>query len=160
LKCQNNLKQIGLAMHMYNDTNNRLPAGWGTSTSIKPSPGWSWAVLILPNVEQQNLYYLLNPDLITPGAAALTASTQTALPIYRCPSDPGQQTDAVLGSFGMSNYVCNREVLGPDVNNNPTNLSIQTIPDGSSNTILVGERDSVRNIGAVYVRASQTSASF
>ena len=39
-------------------------------------------------------------------------------------------------------------------------MSIQGIQDGSSNTILVGERDSVRNIAAVWVRSSVTAASF
>src|SRR5580700_6890602 len=68
-KCTNNLKQIGLAMHMYNDTYNKLPTGWVTigTSGATPSPGWSWCVLILPYVEQQNLYTLLNPDVTTPG---------------------------------------------------------------------------------------------
>jgi Protein of unknown function (DUF1559) len=39
-------------------------------------------------------------------------------------------------------------------------LSIQGISDGSSNTILVGERESVKDIGACWLRANQTSASF
>src|SRR5207248_9477797 len=51
-KCQNNLKQIGLALHMYQDTNSKLPAGWVTTTTTKPSPGWSWATLILPQIQQ------------------------------------------------------------------------------------------------------------
>jgi prepilin-type processing-associated H-X9-DG protein len=47
------------------------------------------------------------------------------------------------------------------VNNVPAALSIQRIPDGSSNTILVGERDSYRNIGAIWIgRSTATSASF
>jgi prepilin-type processing-associated H-X9-DG protein len=66
----------------------------------------------------------------------------------------------------MSNYVCNREVLGPgrtDGSNIPNPLSIQTISnlDGDSNTILVGERDFVHNVAAVWgVRSSTSSASF
>src|SRR5262249_3486712 len=52
LKCQNNLKQMGIACHMYNDANNRLPTGWVTTTTNKPSPGWSWATLLLPYIEQ------------------------------------------------------------------------------------------------------------
>jgi prepilin-type processing-associated H-X9-DG protein len=64
----------------------------------------------------------------------------------------------------MSNYVVNREVVGPgrtDGSNTPNPLSIQLIKDGSSNTILVGERDTVNNVGAVWgVRSSVSSASF
>src|SRR5262249_2215179 len=48
-----------------------------------------------------------------------------------------------------------------DGSNLPNPLSIQGIIDGSSNTILVGERDFVRNIGAIWgVRSSVTSGSF
>src|SRR5207237_879786 len=75
-KCQNNLKQIGLAMHMYQDTNGKLPAGWVTTLSTKPSPGWSWATLILPQLEQGPLYTQLNPDLVTPGGPSVNALTQ------------------------------------------------------------------------------------
>ena len=54
----------------------------------------------------------------------------------------------------------NREVVGPDVNNRPAPLTVATIPDGSSNTILCGERDSVKNVSGVYVRSSVSTASF
>src|SRR5262245_40044146 len=83
LKCQNNLKQIGLAMHMYNDQYNKLPAGWVTTTAIKPSPGWAWGILILPNIEQENLYKAINPDLVTPGGATITPDTTRPIPTYR-----------------------------------------------------------------------------
>src|ERR1700727_2302564 len=49
--CSNNLKQMGLACHMYNNSNGVLPAGWVTSQpagATAPSPGWSWSLLILP----------------------------------------------------------------------------------------------------------------
>jgi len=163
MKCSNNLKQIGIAMHMYNDQNNRLPAGWVTaqSGSPAPNPGWSWAVLILPNLEQGNLFTLINPDLITPGGPPATNATlQTPLSVYRCPSDSGPAIAQYLQSYGANNYVCNRSVLGPNGSSVPTGLSIQTIQDGSSNTILVGERDFTFNVGAVWVRSSTSSASF
>ncbi len=65
----------------------------------------------------------------------------------------------------MSNYICNREVLGPgrtDGSNTPNPLSIQTIPDGSSNTSSSSaSRDFVKNIAATWgVRSSTTSADF
>ncbi|VTR90791.1 Uncharacterized protein OS=Planctomyces brasiliensis (strain ATCC 49424 / DSM 5305 / JCM 21570 / NBRC 103401 / IFAM 1448) GN=Plabr_1394 PE=4 SV=1: N_methyl_2: SBP_bac_10 [Gemmata massiliana] len=160
MKCQNNFKQMGLAFHNYNDVNGKLPTGWVTTAANKPSPGWSWAVIILPYIEQDNLLKQINPDLTTPGAASVTTLTQTKISVYLCSSDPGQDTNPVYQSFGRSSYVVNREVTGPDANNNPAALSIQTISDGSSNTILVGERDSVNNTGAVWVRSSASSASF
>jgi len=161
LKCQNNLKQMGLAMHTYNDTFNKLPTGWVTTTSNQPSPGWSWGTLILPQIEQGSMYNQLAPDLTTPGTPPVNNLTQTRLAIYRCPSDSGLDTNSLLQSYGSSNYVINREVHGPDASNKPAALAVQTIGDGSSNTILVGERDMVNNIGAVWpARSSVTSASF
>src|SRR5690349_6533028 len=54
-KCSNNLKQMGLALHMYQDTNGKLPAGRVTNnkggTTVALSPGWSWQYLILPMIE-------------------------------------------------------------------------------------------------------------
>ncbi|MDY3561385.1 DUF1559 domain-containing protein [Gemmata sp. JC673] len=162
MKCQNNLKQMGLAFHNYNDTFNKLPTGWVTTTATKPSPGWAWGVLILPMLEQDNMYKSLAPDLVTPGAPAVNSLTQSKLAVFRCSSDPASDdTHPGYQSYARSNYAVNREVTGPDANNNPTNLTIQTISDGSSNTILVGERDSVITSGAIWpARSSVSSASF
>src|SRR6476646_8844897 len=60
-QCENNLKQMALAMHMYQDTNKKLPAGWSTNTGAAPSPYWSWSLLILPYIEQGPLYTQLAP---------------------------------------------------------------------------------------------------
>jgi len=159
-KCLNNLTNFGKAFHMYQDTYGKIPTGWVTTTVNKPSPGWSWAVITLPYIEQKPLYDQLAPDLVTPNGPTVNTNTQTRLVLYRCPSDPGQDLNANFQNFGASNYVVNREVTGPDAGNNPTGLKIETIQDGSSNTILVGERDSVANIGAVWVRSSASSSSF
>jgi prepilin-type N-terminal cleavage/methylation domain-containing protein len=162
IQCSNNLKQIGLGMHMYNDSYNQLPAGWLTNSSTQPNPGWSWQALLLPYIEQDNLYKQLNP-VITTGIPAATAGTpiMTQVKIYRCPADPGPPTNANYGNYNTTNYVINREVLGPDASNKPAALSIQTIPDGSSNTILVGERDYSTNVGATELaRHSGSSATF
>ena len=164
MKCQNNLKQMGLAFHNYQDTRGRLPDGWvvNPASAGNPSPGWSWGTLILPFVEQDNLYKQLNPDLATYTAApAAGALTQTPLSVYRCPTDPGQATNSLHNNYGMSNYVVNREVVGPGTNNLPAPMKIEQIPDGSSNTLMVGERDTVNNVGAVWaVRSTSTTASF
>src|SRR5437870_2838149 len=114
-QCQNNLKQIGLGMHMYNDTFRKLPDGWLVNSTTAPSPGWSWATLILPFIEQGALYNQLGV-LTSPlnGPPAANATLQTVIPIYRCPSDSAPDINATLQSYGMNNYVCNREVLGPN----------------------------------------------
>ncbi|MGL6076312.1 MAG: DUF1559 domain-containing protein [Fimbriiglobus sp.] len=165
-KCSNNFKQLGLAMHGYSDLNGRLPAGWVTNNAggplVAPSPGWSWGTLILPFVEQDNLFRVLNPNLTTPGAPTVNANTQTVLTVYLCPSDNSRgPNNTVLQNYGRSNYVVNRAVCGPDPTSVPMRMSIQLIADGSSNTVLVGERDSFKNIGAIWAaRAGNTTASF
>src|SRR6476469_5568789 len=55
MKCQNNLKQIGLALHNYHDTNGTLPPG-GIPCPSSGSYGHSWYIFILPYIEQGNIY--------------------------------------------------------------------------------------------------------
>src|SRR5947209_3438130 len=50
-QCANNLKQIGLAMHNYHNLHKRLPPN---RLTMKEGPSWAW--LILPQLEQENLY--------------------------------------------------------------------------------------------------------
>src|SRR5882757_265195 len=63
MKCQNNLKQFGLALHSYHDAYGRLPASYyrvwpppSGSTSTFGTPGWGWGTMILPRLEQQALF--------------------------------------------------------------------------------------------------------
>ena len=90
MSCQNNLKQIGLAMHDYHDANGALPPGmggygccWGT-----------WAMAILPFLEQDNMWRLFQNyngnDLtgIRYGTAPNTTNvTSQRLKVLTCPSD-------------------------------------------------------------------------
>src|SRR5687767_4649850 len=70
-KCQNNLKQFGLALHHYHDARGRLPPGG----SYNPSPPWattwdgdkgSWIVYTLPFLERDDLFRQF-PALDVPG---------------------------------------------------------------------------------------------
>src|SRR5207245_5042336 len=61
LKCKNNLKQIGLALHGYHDRNGVFPPGYVSTVGPggfddDQGPGWGRATFILPDVEQDNLY--------------------------------------------------------------------------------------------------------
>jgi prepilin-type N-terminal cleavage/methylation domain-containing protein/prepilin-type processing-associated H-X9-DG protein len=102
MKCANNLKQMGLALHNYHDTHGVFPPGVLTQTNdpdYNPAfpngpqqnrnasvESWGWAAFLLPYVEQTALYQqgpgsnqlpqnLVNPFALTP------------LAVYRCPSD-------------------------------------------------------------------------
>src|SRR5438270_3870640 len=56
--CQNNLKQLGIAVHAYHDSNRFFPtsAGAGYSYNATSPNCWSWMAHILPHVEQDSLY--------------------------------------------------------------------------------------------------------
>lgn len=107
-RCQNNLKQIGLALHSYHDAHQQFPYGgsgdedyrW-TLTGANTGASWNnWRVLILPFLEQDNLYRSIQTgmagqtDFIADATPAWKAAFRalpaqnTILPIYQCPSDP------------------------------------------------------------------------
>ena len=113
-KCQNNLKQMGLAMHSYESARNSLPSGnpyqWGPS----------WATTILPFIEQQGLYNLL--DIKGPFANGATAWQTTPnwnvtlnvkISMYICPTSPLpvlNQTDP--GDNGPGNWQLTGNYVG------------------------------------------------
>jgi prepilin-type N-terminal cleavage/methylation domain-containing protein/prepilin-type processing-associated H-X9-DG protein len=86
IKCQNNLKQWGLAMHNHHDTLGYLPQG------NQNNPRRVWVVLVWPYVEQgamylqfdQTLNFWQPPNTITNTTNGIYAKTA---PIYYCPSD-------------------------------------------------------------------------
>src|SRR6476469_4884411 len=57
--CQNNLKQIGLALAQYSNRHGGFPPGyvslWDPLRTTELGPGWGWASMILPELEQQTL---------------------------------------------------------------------------------------------------------
>jgi prepilin-type N-terminal cleavage/methylation domain-containing protein/prepilin-type processing-associated H-X9-DG protein len=163
-QCQNNLKNVGAAMHQYHDAWGKLPPGWVVSASGKPAtPGWGWGTVILPYLGDGDLYEALNPDLTgatTMPSAASSPSFTVSLAVYSCPVDFGPIINVSMQGYAKSNYVCNREVLGPDVNNRPSNLSLQEIRDGAGNTILAGEREFFFTTGAIWAGRIYTTASF
>src|SRR5215831_8857424 len=56
-RCENSLKQLGLALHSYHDMNGSLPPG--ASTKLPPVEyrwWWSWMARLMPYYEQDNLY--------------------------------------------------------------------------------------------------------
>ena len=81
-----NAKQIGLAAHNFHDTNNTLPPAWIGNNTLDPD-GWAtWAVLLLPHVEQQAQYALW--DLQHPASRQTPAAYQNQVKTYHCPGRP------------------------------------------------------------------------
>jgi prepilin-type N-terminal cleavage/methylation domain-containing protein/prepilin-type processing-associated H-X9-DG protein len=160
-KCTNNLKQIGLGLHNYHGVNDKFPPGYRTNktdTSI-----WGWGTDLLPYVEQQSLYNLLNPQQQTlkQVGTANFALLQTAIPGYICPSDANTGGNlnnnrtfgwVATGQYaGISNYVAaggNTDGSlsgGQAVFTNDTGINVLQITDGTSNTFAAGERMTQQN---------------
>jgi prepilin-type N-terminal cleavage/methylation domain-containing protein/prepilin-type processing-associated H-X9-DG protein len=104
LKCTNNLKQIGLALHNYENANGYFPAGYvdgNTNPNSTPDndvgPGWGWASLLLPYLEQNNLYNQINFNQPV-GTGVNAQVSQQQIPGFLCPSDPFQQTYNIYDS--------------------------------------------------------------
>ena len=103
MSCGNNLKQIGIALHLYHDTYNRLPAGWrGCDPHTgQPhwwgEPGWGWSAALLPYVEQASVSdNLIHLDLPITDPTNQEAR-ELPLKVYRCPTDVGPSTFMLQG---------------------------------------------------------------
>ncbi len=108
-QCQNNLRQIGIALHLYHTAHNMFPPGCvgipGDPVNIQ---GWGWATLSLPYLEEVPLYELLEPNRNTLsavlGRADLQPFLRTPLAVFRCASDAGdalQSEDRTLSGFEL-----------------------------------------------------------
>jgi prepilin-type N-terminal cleavage/methylation domain-containing protein len=114
--CGNNLKQIGIALHSYHDIEKFFPP------SRRSDLHATWAVLILPYLEQDSVYKLWNLD--NEYYNQTEAAREAQIPLYYCPSrrtidsDPrvsisgdqndenggaGPQTPGALGDYGCCN---------------------------------------------------------
>ena len=82
-QCLNNLKQVGLALHNYENSNRRFPPG-GTYRRDVSSASWSVQARLLPYVEQDNLYKQIN---FNAHYKTQPFVTQFRVPIYVCPSE-------------------------------------------------------------------------
>jgi prepilin-type N-terminal cleavage/methylation domain-containing protein len=172
IQCTNNLKQLGLAMHLYENDFKALPP------TRLDDQGVTWAYLILPYLEQNNLYK--NWDLSLSYFEQTPLARETPVPLYFCPSrrvpdspprlslsgdqliksdgSLGSQVPGALGDYAYSigttgaDFMCQTPST-PLCYNVPPNgvgqmapaghtkgVRIGQITDGTSNTLLVGEK--------------------
>jgi prepilin-type N-terminal cleavage/methylation domain-containing protein/prepilin-type processing-associated H-X9-DG protein len=169
ISCANNLKQIALGLHGFQDAKQELPAGASDkSIDSKQREGWSWIFQVLPYIEQKSLYDLMESGTTGSGWSLTAASISGAvaeaarrpLPAFACPSckfpelEPMAAYNAFGGSYNSSktNYVGNAgsQSIGDSTASLMTRASQGTIrhcdgirfkdvTDGLSKTFLVGE---------------------
>ena len=127
MQCQNNLKQIALALHNYNDAHGSLPPAYIADENGRPMH--SWRTLILPYLEQQALHsrYDFNQPWDSPANQAVV---NTQIPVYACPSDPNGDSQSTSYMFITG------QGAAFDGQNAP---KFSQITDGTSNTLAVVE---------------------
>lgn len=176
--CNNNLKQIGLALHNYHDARRAFPQAYKVETIATPFDNmgyWSWAALITPYMELQTTYDTLRVGTTDPSAslAANQSAFLAPVPAFRCPSDvgpalhdvgidpgwgivSGASTSSTNTGLPVTNYVGNNNqaLIRLHAPTNPSNgttgaigvffrdkaIGIKDILDGTSKTLLAGER--------------------
>ncbi len=164
--CQNNLKQISLALLNYESAHRKLPPGYlhkfgpAGSTFEANHMGFGWGAMILPQLEQKNAYQQFDFSKPAWDARNLIAR-ENHLEVFLCPTDPysansfvirqdasgAEQDRYAAGSFaacwGPSTEAVNLDDTplmsgGTFFRNSRTRLA--DISDGLSNTLAVGER--------------------
>ncbi|SFJ64704.1 DUF1559 family PulG-like putative transporter [Planctomicrobium piriforme] len=128
--CKNNLKQIGLALYNYYDTQESFPLHAGGK------PPHSWRVAILPYVDQTELYNNYDKDEAWDSEKNFPIA-KTHLQAYQCPSTwPQHETVTSTGAYLTSYAVA----VGPKaIFEADRTRTIKEIPDGLSNTAMVVE---------------------
>jgi prepilin-type N-terminal cleavage/methylation domain-containing protein/prepilin-type processing-associated H-X9-DG protein len=166
IQCTNNLKQLGLAMHNYHGAIGTFPIGRTGIRRPAGDPGYpgdasganhrrTWAWMILPYIEQTALFQAINFSLPYNNHAQDTA-LRSLTAMYVCPADPNMVT---LDTGGYPVYKASYMVNWGNATynqasaNNPYNnvyfagapfaldrsFGVETITDGTSNTLLAGE---------------------
>ena len=142
--CENNLKQIALALHAYHDANHTLPQPPSTPPRLSTL---SWMGFILPHVEQDALWSATEQAFRADGIGFHDpphVGYRTVVKLYVCPADGRLRsplTDrfgvtAAYGSYvGIAGSTTTNGVLGPD-----PGIRLTDVTDGTSQTVMVGER--------------------
>lgn len=166
IQCGNNLKQLGLSLYNYHDSNSCFPPGYlsrpgpdGENTG----PGWGWNALMLPYMEQTMLFGATNFNLPIEAPENRTART-VSLTILNCPSDanfrsPFTVVDRSATATAPGNPICDvggSNYVGSFGTGDPSDIPgrdhgeglffrnqavrIADVLDGTSQTFAVGER--------------------
>ena len=127
MKCSNNLKIIGLGLHNYHTVHGSFPPAYVTDEDGNPL--YSWRVLLLPYLENQNLYQQFDRESAWDSTENISVS-ETVIPYFLCPTSDDQRGP----------YTDYAVLVGPDtLFPGEKSVSLDEVKDGSSNTIMVIE---------------------
>jgi len=132
--CQNNLKQLGLAAHAYDDQFHTLPP---YATGLQGQPIANWFGYMAPYIDQDNL-----GSVSRPGPVGIVISTggpsNLHFEVLLCPSDPSAYRDTYVGK---SSYMANWFAFGGEGMRGwfPPPPSFSSFQNGLTNTVLFGE---------------------
>jgi prepilin-type N-terminal cleavage/methylation domain-containing protein/prepilin-type processing-associated H-X9-DG protein len=177
MSCSNNLKQLGLALHNYESSNNVFPC-WGFDFATNPNPsnpygnqtqGFSAIVRIAPYMEQENLSKLVDQNksildpanLPPPAPGAVNPAGTIPVKPFICPSTPNGNELAnydliMTGYFGNTGHRYSRTDYWPFTGFDH-NLLATTRCGNPLNSVTT--QNEARSSGALSVRTSSTGGS-
>jgi len=147
-QCSNNVRQYGLALHLFHNAHGAFPTG------NVPVKNWTFQAMLLPFMEQDNVYQLINFNYngtcfqADDAAGPMYDPGAQPVPINFCPSDPHSGriwTNPSLHS-GIHTPTDYLGVWGTSPNTldgmlySGSNTSLRQVTDGTSHTIIMGER--------------------
>ncbi|MDR1478248.1 MAG: DUF1559 domain-containing protein [Planctomycetaceae bacterium] len=153
MQCANNMKQLGLALHNYHDAQELFPTSctdaFNNHSNNRPGFAWSYAVQLLPFMEQEALHNKASAEFALRDGVKSTDTANTFIGTLKCPSSDIE----VIGTSskkGISYMVCDGDYSYRYINNGLEHArgaiayrghtDMNGITDGTSNTIFISER--------------------
>jgi prepilin-type N-terminal cleavage/methylation domain-containing protein/prepilin-type processing-associated H-X9-DG protein len=175
MECSNKIKQLAIGMHSYHSAYGNFPPsqplGYYSPTWYTDNPGTTerdrscWVGFLLPYIEQDNMAAQLRAFLQAPPTHTLGASFATiTIKTLVCPSDPNGPKVSSLGQGAHTNYVvCHgngystpssdpRGLNLPGLFYGRSRVKMETIQDGTSNTVMFSEMINIQDTTVHDVR--------
>jgi prepilin-type N-terminal cleavage/methylation domain-containing protein/prepilin-type processing-associated H-X9-DG protein len=175
MQCSNHLKQLGLAMHNYQDVHQQFPTSctdaFNNHSGNRPGFAWSYAVQLLPFIEQGALYETAKAEFLLRDGVKSNDTANTFVGYFNCPSsdiDVIGTTSGISSRKGISYMVCDGDFSYRYINNGPEHArgaiayrgytGMNGVTDGTSNTIFLSERCIARVYNSANYRVVKETA--